>query len=204
MNVVETKVVRETWDVDRRLKELRLSRRKLLEIVAVAMTERANATPYHPINAPGTFSYQHAVFALRDKFVPDGFEVDREGGVESIRHDDIKIKVAFANVDLACDRGHIPQPRSEKGSGSERAAIGNLFGELPHFAPQHQGGYALFHLMMDEDGNSELTRAIVKNKTFSAAVERIFLGKPDDELLNFNNQEDNVIDHFDPVVARKQ
>ena len=203
MERTETQILREPWDVDRRLSELGLSRRKLLEVVAVAMTERANATPYHPINAPGTFAYQHAVFALRDKFVPSGFEVDREGGVESIRHDGLQLKVAFANVDIACNFIHMPQPRSEKGSGAERAAIGNLFGDLPQYAPQQRGGYSLYYLMMDEDGNAELTRAVVQNKTFVAAIERLFLGKPDDELLGLDDQDDDAIDNFDPQVARK-
>jgi hypothetical protein len=59
MDVVEIKVSRETWEADLRLEQLQLTRDGLLAVRDVAMNERANATNFHPSNAPGTFSYHH-------------------------------------------------------------------------------------------------------------------------------------------------
>ncbi len=122
------KVFAEPWEADARLLELGLSRKTLLEVVAVAITERSNVTNFHCANAAGTFSYHYGTFALRDKHVPANWAIDRENGVESIKHPEKDIKIAFCNVDVACDALHLPKPRSEKGAGIERAATGNLFG----------------------------------------------------------------------------
>ena len=69
MAVVEAMVLKELWDVDRRLQELDLVRDGLLTARDVALHESANATPFHPANAPGTFSYHHGTWSLRDQFV---------------------------------------------------------------------------------------------------------------------------------------
>jgi hypothetical protein len=79
---VKTKILREPWDVDRRLAELRLTREGLLNVVAVALVEAANATPYHCANAAGTFSYQHGTWALRQEFVEGEWTLDRCDGTQ--------------------------------------------------------------------------------------------------------------------------
>ena len=130
-------------------------------------------------------------------------DIDRADGIESIRSNDLKMKVAFQNVDLACNPIHLPMPRSEKGAGAERAASGNLFGALPHFARVQPGGFVLWYLMADDEGNAELTLAVVRNKTFVAAVERLFLGNAGDDALALADDQGDDADNFDPVVARK-
>ena len=52
MEFVETTILRESWDIDRRLSELNLTREGLLDVRAVAMNEGANATPR---TRPGLF-----------------------------------------------------------------------------------------------------------------------------------------------------
>jgi hypothetical protein len=47
MAAIEIVVLREAWDVDLRLAELKLTRKGLLVARDVAMQERANATPFH-------------------------------------------------------------------------------------------------------------------------------------------------------------
>jgi hypothetical protein len=136
MDFVGTKVFREPWDVDQRLNQLDLTRKGLLETRDVAMNERANATDFHPSNAPGTFGYHHGTWALRHQFVGERWVIDRSDGIEAIRNDDLKLKVAFCNVASACDDDHLPKPRSEKGAGAERASGTPLFGRLPHYAPR--------------------------------------------------------------------
>src|SRR2546423_1883954 len=132
----ETIVHREPWDVDERLTEMKLTRTGLLTARDVALQERANATPFHCSNAPGTFSYHHGTWSIRDRFVGKEWDVCRLDGIEGIRHERLKLKIAFSNVDLACNDDHVPKPRSEKGAGAERAASGGLFGHLPHYAPE--------------------------------------------------------------------
>ena len=204
MTLVETKIHRDAWDVDLRLSQIGLSRTKLLAAVAVALHERANATPFHPVNAAGTFAYQHGVWAIRNEFVGGMWVEDKTDGVEGIRNDTLKIKVAFSNVDLACQDDHVPKPRSDKGPGAERASGAMLFADLPRYAPEPAGGTALYYLMVDEAGASELTRPVVKAGKFHTPVERIYLSKGGDEdgdiLLSDN---DDVVVDFDPQVARR-
>lgn len=202
MAATKTIVLREVWDVDLRLSQLKLTRDGLLIARDVAMQERANATAFHCSNAPGTFSYHHGTWSIRDQFVDEAWAVCRLDGIEGIRNEVLKIKVAFSNVDLACDDNHIPKPRSEKGAGAERAASGGLFGHLPHYAPEPIDDFALYYLMVDQDGAAELTRPVVNNGTFTNAIERIYLsGGGDDGAALLGD--DDIADGFDPQVARK-
>lgn len=201
MTAKETIVHREAWDVDLRLSQLKLTRKGLLIARDVAMQERANATPFHCSNAPGTFSYHHGVWAIRDQFVDSkNWTVCRLDGIEGIRNDTLKLKIAFSNVDLACDDNHIPKPRSDKGAGAERAA--GLFGYLPHYATEPSDGVALYYLMTDQNGAAELTRPVVSNRTFESAIERIYLSDGGDGGAALLGTDDTA-DGFDPQVARK-
>ena len=205
---IQTRVLREPWDVDRRLAELGLDRQKLLTVAEVAVHEAANATPFHPINAAGTFAYHQGTWALRDQFVGRGggeWECDRADGVEAIRNRSKKLRVIFSNVDISCDDRIDPKPRSRKGSGSERACSGNLFGHLPTFARQPVSDEAAFYLMVDEKGNVELTQPTVEGGTFKEYIERIYLynakdGGPDGKL---SLDDDDVADGFEPDIVRK-
>jgi hypothetical protein len=202
MDFVETKVFREPWDVDQRLNQLDLTRKGLMEARDVAMNERANATDFHPSNAPGTFGYHHGTWALRNQFVSERWVVDRSDGIESICNDDLKLKIAFCNVDLACDDNHIPKPRSEKGAGAERASGTPLFGSLPQYAPRLIGDSMLYYLMVDQNGAAELTRPVVSGGTFLAAVERIYLSSGDDDPAVLS-EDAGPVDNFDPQVVLK-
>lgn len=204
MDVIETKVFRERWDGDQRLNQLDLTREGLLEARDMAMNERANATSFHPSNAPGTFSYHQGTWALRHQFVGERWVVDRSDGIEAIRNESLNLKIAFCNVDLACDDNHIPKPRSEKGAGAERASGAGLFGTLPHYAPRPAGDSMLYYLMVDQNGAAELTRPVVGGGTFSAAIERIYLsyGGDDDPAVR-SESDTGPVDNFDPQVVRK-
>jgi hypothetical protein len=202
---VETIVRRDALDVDRRLAELGVSRAVLVRAAAVAVHEGRNATPYHCANAAGTFSYHHGTWALRNETVGEDWAVDRSNGVEAIVNQKLKLKIVFSNVDIACDDVQKPKPRSPKGAGAERACIGNLFGDLPEYAPKPFGDQATFYLMVDENGASELTRPVVKGRTFSAYIERIYLGRGDGAPAGATLplDADDAVNDFDPLVNRK-
>jgi hypothetical protein len=203
-NVVETHVYREPFEIERRLKELHLTLKGLLKVRGVAIGASAEATEFHPRNAPGLLAYLHGTWALRDEFVHKGWKQDSTDGVESIRYDSARIKVIFANVDMACDDVFPPKPRSEKGAGAERACSGNLFGILPIYAPRHGDDWATYYLMLDAEGGVELSRPVIKDKTFSAYVERIYLAPPgSDEGPVTRLKEDDAAVDLDPAVARK-
>jgi hypothetical protein len=199
----ETRVFREPWDVDQRLNQLDLSRKGLLTARDVAISERSNATDFHPANAPGTFGYHHGTWGIRNEFVGDRWIVDRSDGIEAIWNEELQIKVAYCNVDTACNDDHIPKPRSEKGAGAERASGTPLFGSLPQYAPRPAGGTVLYYLMVDQNGAAELTRPVVSGGTFIAAIERIYLSKGDDDDPAMLGEDTGPVSDFDPQVVRK-
>jgi hypothetical protein len=203
--LVETKIWTEDWDVDHRISELGLDKKSLISIVGISRMASAEASPLHPINAAGTLAYQHGTWALREAFVGEDWGIDRENSVEAIRNERLKVRIAYCNVDFACDPENGPKPKSKKGAGSERACNGNLFDRLPQFAPCQDDEYATYYLMVDEKGSAELSRPVIKRGTFSAYLERIFICHGDDdrglERLDFDN--DDAVSDFDPQVIRK-
>jgi hypothetical protein len=177
MSMVEAIVLRDPWTVGLRLVELQLGPvDRLLKVRSMAISAAADATPYHPANAAGTFSYQHGTFALRNEFVCDVWSVDRQSGVEAISNDGIKVRIIFSNVDIACDDDRKPKPRSPKGSGAERACVGNLFGSLPEYAPRQPSGWATFYLMLTNAARPNLrdlwSRAALSWPTPNASIYR--------------------------------
>ncbi|WP_026608201.1 hypothetical protein [Methylocapsa acidiphila] len=207
MAVVKTRILREEWEVEARLAKLQLNKRKLLEVRSTAIAAAADATPFHPANAAGTFSYQHGTFALRNECVGEKWEIDRPNGVEAIRNEAIRVKVVFANVDVACNDEHEPKPRSTKGAGAERLCADNLFGEtLPRFALISDGdGWVIYYLMVAPNGAVELSCPVVKGGTFESFVERLYLSDGSDlesePKLSLDDQD--IANDFDPKIARK-
>ena len=207
MGMVETILRRDPWDVAARIAELQLTVEGLLRVRAMAVGAAADATPFHPANAAGTFSYHHGTFGLRKEFVGKIWRVERPDGVEAIINEELKVRVVFANVDVACDDDLKPRPRSRKGAGAERVCMGNLFGSLPEYAPaQPRDGWTTFYLMVDQRGAAELTQPVVNNNTFTAWIERIYLSNGDDLDLAGRRlplDDGDVADDFDPEVVRK-
>jgi hypothetical protein len=204
VDAVHTTILQEAWEIEPRLTELGLTKKGLLEVRDVALSEGANATAFHAANAAGTYAYHEATWALRDRFVGGDWVLDRSDGVETIKNDKLKIKVAFSNVDQACNTFHIPKPRTKKGAGAERAVGADLFGGLPHYVPRQSGEWSFYYLMVDQNGAAELTRPVVRGGTFIAAIERICLstaGGNDD--LEISDTTSDVAIEFEPQIARK-
>ena len=208
MMMIVTRYLREPDDVEGRLAELGTALATLPEIRDVAMTASANATAFHAANAGGTFSYHDGTWALRDRHVrPEGeWEVDRTLGIEAIVNETRSVKIAFQNVDLACDDTQKPKPRSKKGAGGEKVFGGDLFaGTLPEYAPTPKDGMAAFYLMVDSKGACELTRPVVKGGTFTGYVERIYLssGSEFDADSLLAPEADPVVEFYPEVVRKK-
>lgn len=162
--------------VDDRLRELGVTRQQLMAVRDAALAAAAEATPFFPANAAGTFSYFYGTQQLREQFVGEDWRIDRTDGVETVVNERLNVKLGFQNVDLACDEENLPRPRSPKGAGAERACTGNLFGHLPHVAPKPADSEpATFFVMLDPDGAAELSRPVVGKRGYLGFVERIFL-----------------------------
>ena len=142
---------------------------------------------------------------MRENHVGEIWSVDRENAIEAIKNDGLKIKIAFSNVDVACNDEHDPKPRSKKGRGAEIACSGNLLPmRLPKFAPRQNDKWATYYVMVDENGAAELSRPIISGETFQTCVERIYLSDgsdfdPERILLD----DDEPAQEFDPLVSRK-
>lgn len=205
MEYAESVVLKDEREVDRRLAELELGPRfRLIAVARAALAAGANATPFHPANAFGTFSYQEGTFALRQEFVDfKRWQAKCLDGVEVIENETLRLRVAFANVDIACNDFRKPKPRSQKGAGSERTCLGNLFGHLPEFAPIEASGWNTFYLMADERAAVELTRPCISGGTFTAYPERLYLSTGEDWFDSANSDDQGSTDEFDPLVARK-
>lgn len=205
--MVPTRILREDWQVLPRLEELQLDKAKLLNIRATAVGAAADTTPYHPANTAGTLSYHFGTFALRNEFVGKVWVLDRTNGVETIKNEAKRIKIVFANVDIACNDDHPPKPRSTKGAGAERLCVGNdLFGGLPHYAPAvAEAGWTVYYLMVAPNGAVELSCPLLKNGTFQHFVERLYLSDGSDlhKEPKLSLDDDDAAD-FDPQVARKK
>nr|WP_210291390.1 hypothetical protein [Bradyrhizobium elkanii] len=197
--------MQESWEIEPRLRELGLTKEGLLEARDAAVSESANATAFHAANAAGTYSYHGGTWALRDRFVGGDWMLDRSDGVETIKNDKLKIKVAFSNVDLACNSFHVPKPRTKKGAGAERAIGADLFGgELPQYAARDASEWRFYYLMVDQNGAAELTRPVVKGGTFIAALERIYLSRgAGEDGVNIDDDTTDVAVEFEPQIARK-
>jgi hypothetical protein len=207
--MVKTRILREPWEVEARLAEMGLEKSKLLTVRSTAVGAAADATRFHPANAAGTFSYQHGTFALRNEHVGDVWLLDRPNGVEAIRNESARIKIVFANVDIACDDAQEPKPRSSKGAGAERLCAANdLFGDLPRFArvPERgEVGWTIYYLMVAPNGAVELSCPVVKGGAFVSFIERLYLSDGSDLEGEFKLSLDDrdAADDFDPKVARK-
>jgi hypothetical protein len=133
--------------------------------------------------------------------------LDRPNGVEAIRNDSIRVKVVFANVDIACDDEHEPKPRSTKGAGAERLCSGNgLFGNLPRFASADSNDdWTTYYLMVAPNGAVELSCPVVEGGTFKSFIDRLYLsdGSDFDADAKLPLDDSDAANDFDPKVARK-
>jgi hypothetical protein len=208
MPFTETKIRREDWDVGPRLAGLWTSREKLLRVRSVAIAAAADATPFHPSNAAGTFSYQHGTFSLRDEHVGENeWAVSRPSGVEAIENRALRARFVFANVDIACNDDQQPKARSEKGAGAERLCAQNRLFDLPYFVDTsviNRGGWTTYYLMVAPNGASELSLAIIENKRFTQFIERLYLSDGSDlDLQPKRLTNEGPTDQFDPQIARR-
>lgn len=170
-----------------------------------------DTSPLMALNAAGTLAYHYGVLETRVQFLGKKWEIIRGGGIEAIFNAEKKIKLGYQNVDIACVRGTDPQPRTEKGAGSERECAGNLFEYFNVAAPKlvvpPKGSVQVFYIMVDERGAVEVSKPVIKDGMFTGMIVRVFVsdGSDLDKLkITPAGGLDAPADNFDVPVIRRQ
>ena len=202
-----TVVVSHEVDVQRRLGDFDLVVDQFTSIARVARNWADDASPLMPQNAPGTLAYIFGVQELRQQIVSNDWEVDRTCGIEAVVNRSHNIRIAFQNVDRACDHDFPPSPRSAKGNAAEHMCGPNLF-EFAGIEPGPLMGIVhdripTYYAMVGEDGSVELSHPVVKDGHYAHFVERIFIFTPVAEWDAEIDTETGPINDFDVSVYFK-
>lgn len=204
-----TKTYTDDIDVDRRLAELGMDRKDIMDIRDVAVSMHATgSSPLFPANGAGQLAYQYGTRELRSTFLKRGWVIDQSYGTNGVRHPDRKTITLYQNVDVACSLSNLPQARSRKGAGSERLSQGSAFDLIEEAVPTTYSGEGLevevWYVMVAQDGAVEVTNALIKGGEFSEFIERIFVhdGSDFDRLGREESLDDDAID-FDIKISRK-
>lgn len=181
----ETIVVDDPTEVEAAVAKMGLNYTNLMDARNEVFTQLSDQSPLEALSASGQRAYLSGVYVLRKGHIPYGWVVNRQDNVETIINSDKTLKVGYQTVNRACVKALSPQPRSRKGAASERQCQPNLFDHndvsLPSFVKTTPQRTAFYYLMVDETGAAELSRPIVKNGLYVGFVERIFLGKSEEE-----------------------
>jgi hypothetical protein len=143
--------------------------------------------------------------------------IDRTLGIEAVINHQLHMRVAYQNVDKACDEVFKPLPRSAKGPAAERMCSFPLFDfyemtldsdkeRLPSEDSRDPYGdlVTTYFVMVGEDGSVEFSCPIIKNKRFSDFRERIFVDQNEDDWENWIESDFDAEEDFDiPVTLKK-
>jgi len=207
MPAFNTIVVAGEPDVTQRLGDFNLVAESFISIGKVARAWADDASPLMPTNAPGTLAYIHGVQELRIQIIGNGWEIDRSCNVEAVINRELGIRIAFQNVDRACDEILPPIPRSAKGKGAEVLNGPDLF---EHFGVEpgpltgvKQDGLPTYYVMVGEDGSVELSHPIILNGSYEGFIERIFVHAPREDWERDIDPETGPVEDFDIEVSFK-
>lgn len=202
-----TAIVQGEAQVADRLADFGLVSDQLLAVGVTARTWADDASPLMPINAPGTLAYIYGVRELRQQLLDGSWVVDRTCGIEAVINRELRLRIAFQNVDRACDPIFPPTPRSAKGSASEVLSGPTLFEyagvEAGPLTGVMQDGVPTYYLMVGEDGSVELSHPVISNGSYAQFHERILITSPDNDWLDEINPETGPVDDFDIKVRFK-
>jgi hypothetical protein len=133
--------------------------------------------------------------------------VDRTCGVEAVVNRERRIRIAFQNVDRACDPNFPPNPRSSKGSASELLSGPTLFEHAGVDAGPLTGvlsdGVPTYYAMVGEDGSVELSHPVISNGSFVQFHERILISAPDADWADTIDPETGPVEDFEIPVRFK-
>lgn len=202
-----TRVVDGEREVSERLFDFGLGRDQILAVADAARTWADDASPLMPTNAPGTLAYIYGVQELRHQIVDTHWKVDRTQNIESVINRAIGLRIAYQNVDRACDLVIPPMPRSAKGAAAEGVSGPNLFEysgiETGPLTGVLSDGVPTYYVMVGEDGSVELSHPVIKDGLYKHFNERIFVrGGGDDWAEEFDPEKGPVTEFEIPVSLK--
>lgn len=201
MRSFSTTVVEGESSIAARLSDFGILPQQLLAVGKIARTWADDASPLMPINAPGTLAYIYGVRELRQQLLDGSWVVDRTCGIEAVINRDLRMRIAFQNVDRACDPIFPPNPRSAKGSASESLCGPTMFEyagvEAGPLTGVLQDGVPTYYLMVGEDGSVELSHPVIVNGSYAYFHERILITPPDSDWIDEINPETGPVDDFE-------
>jgi hypothetical protein len=211
--LMENAIYKESWEANRRLNELGLTREQLIEVVKASVAGRGDCTENDPPSAPGWTSWCYGVRRLRQIFRREGWDKDDTGQLSTIANHELRIKIAVCNTDDGTAiEDRIPRNRSRKGVISERATDINakpyLFPEMEEDARRNTSGYVTWYLCIYIEGDrvrAELScPSAFAAGYFTSYIERIFILNEDDwKNLDFSQQGEDSGPDIEVNVRRK-
>lgn len=177
----QAKIYRKSHKIIKRLTLFDVKIEDLQGVALEAISARNDATPLHPSNAPGMYSYMAGVAALRMIFLgKPGWKISRRKGVEAVVNANLGTVILFQNVDFACGR-HDPNPITVKGEGVTRL-VDNPSGFLWAYMAEEDQNLENRHVWFfcvsshGDQVRAELSRPrAIDNGNFGTFAERIFI-----------------------------
>jgi hypothetical protein len=186
--VAQTLLIVRPEDADARLADFRIERYDIVRVALSALAARNDSVPDDPKTAKGQFSYIYGVRAMRQAFIPAGYERISRKNIESVYDATKARKIMFQTVDIACVESQIPQPISEIGAAKETVIENSypyLFEEMQKAEDQRQQALSEYERaeawyictsFANGTVSCELSRPQgVIDKEFSGFSERIFI-----------------------------
>jgi hypothetical protein len=166
----------------------RVKKDDIVRVALSALAARNDSVPDDPKTAKGQLSYIYGVRAMRQAFIPAGYERISRRNIESVYDATQARKIMFQTVDIACVESQIPQPISEIGAAKETVIENSypyLFEEMQKAEDQRQQALTEYECaeawyvctsFANGTVSCELSRPQgVIDKEFSGFIERIFI-----------------------------
>ena len=113
-------------EVTNRLDKLGWTLEELLEVVSAMVSARHSCTDNDPSSAPGWMSWKDGTRRLREIGRAKGLHKAEFDQIPCVVDDKRKLRFSVSNTDDGTAiESHVPQNRSKKGPGTERAATEN-------------------------------------------------------------------------------
>ena len=205
-------IFQESETIDEKLAGFDITQKELIDVALEAIAHRNHATPLHPLNAPGMFSYMWGTKALRQILLPKGWEIDRTNGVEAVSNSRLNKSIIFQNVDYACG-GSDPVALSAKGDGSKSLVANNPYMfEYMQQEDDLNANKSVWFFCVSSEGEGlraelSLPKSIDKGQ-FSSFIERIFILSENDNVMDRVDQHDalntDIPKDVDIQITRKK
>lgn len=185
-------IVREPSVVSKRLEELQLDKRTLLEIAKKTLSAANEITESHPPGTLGSRRYSEFIRYMTDANF-SGWEGYCEKNICGILNRSLQVLLLYQNVTVACDVDFWPQPIIPKRDGVKKLCYVNtpylqessdleqlsllpVDNNIIHSVKELSKAKKVYICMFDLEGALEISCPLLDNKgQYAKFVERIFI-----------------------------